>query len=727
MKVEIPKFPHIPARISRLSEFAYNLWWSWNTDARALFRRLDRTLWRNTGHNPVSMLREVPVDTLVTRAEDPVFLQLYDDVIARFDDYLSSTDTWFSQTYPDSQENQIAYFCAEFAVHNSLPIYSGGLGLLAGDTCKEASDLGIPMVAIGSLYPEGYFRQRMEADGTQTAVYERLNPETVPLLPVHHDDGRRFLVSVHVGNREIKVAVWLVQVGRVPIYLMDTDIEENAPWDRDVSMRLYIGDPQVRLRQEIILGIGGIRVLRDLGYNPSVFHLNEGHAAFATLELAREMVQAGKTFDQARQAVSACAVFTTHTPVKAGHDSFSFQMMEQFFDGYWQQLGITREEFLQVGQDQEGPSFSLTVLAMHMAGKTNGVSKKHGEVSRQMWQFLWPDRPVESVPILSITNGVHVPTWLAVELAPLLEQYLGANWWSSQDDPQLWQKIFEISDQELWWIHVRLKNKLLHFIRNRARRRWKEDGVSPGQMVALGSLLDPETLTIGFARRFATYKRANLILQDRERLKRILNNPWKPVQFIFAGKAHPADEPGKYVVKQVFEACSSHDLAGRIAFVEDYDKHVAQHLVQGVDLWLNNPRPPQEASGTSGQKAGLNGIPNCSVLDGWWCEAYNERNGWAIGGDADSDAATAETIYTLLEQQIVPLFYDRDERGVPPGWVKVMKEAIRSSAAAFSTRRMVKEYAERMYEGAFMVPLTHARGSVEIGERTEESHRGGSR
>lgn len=699
MKIVIPEFPQLPARIKRLGELSYNLWWSWHPEARALFRRLDRSLWRRTQHNPVKMLHHISPLILGLRAEDPEFLSLFDATIARFDSYMNPRETWFSRTCRDMTDTQVAYFCAEFAVHNSIPIYSGGLGLLAGDTCKEVSDLGIPFVGIGSYYPEGYFHQRIKADGWQEAHYQYLNTETAPLLPVLNDDDSRLLVSVPLGSRRIRLAVWKVQVGRVPIYLMDTDITENDPWDRDLSMRLYIGDPYLRLRQEIVLGIGGLRVLRGLGYDPSVVHLNEGHAAFAGLELLREKMAEGMGFKEAVESVRRQMVFTTHTPVKAGHDEFSFHMMEELFSGYWEQLKLSREQFLALGQaSPDSQSFSMTLLALRLSESANAVSRRHGQVSREIWHFLWPEKKPEEVPIIHITNGVHTPTWADPNMVALFQRYLGEDWWERHDDPNLWDRIFDVPDEEFWSAHMWLKRRLLEFMAERCRRRWVEAGATPGEIVALGALLDPDALTIGFARRFATYKRAGLILHDRERLKRILHNPWRPVQVVFAGKAHPDDEPGKYLVQQVFQSCSAPEFGGRLAFIEEYDKHVAHHLVTGVDVWLNNPRPPQEASGTSGQKASLNGVPNCSVLDGWWYEGFNGHNGWAIqDGAGGDDGETANSLYEVIEQEIVPVFFDRDRNGVPGNWVRIMKEAIRSTAAAFSARRMMKEYLQRMY------------------------------
>ncbi len=697
MKVQIPDYPDVPERISRIPEIAYNLWWSWHSSARDLFRRLDRTLWNSTQHNPVKMLQDIAPEQLTARAEDAHFLALYTSVIRRLDKYMDAAQTWFSGE-PWPQKMLVAYFCAEFGIHNSLPVYSGGLGLLAGDTCKEASDLGIPIVGVGSLYPQGYFHQKVGADGRQEAIYSRFETDSAPILPVLNNDGSRLLVSVPLGSNEVQIAVWRVQVGRIPIYLMDTDIAENEPWLRDVSARLYGGDQHVRLRQEIILGMGGVRVLRALGHQPTVFHINEGHAAFAALELLLEQVRAGLPFKKALEETRRELVFSTHTPVKAGHDEFSIHMIEEYFQPIWEELGITREELFQLGQPPDRQAFSMTVLALRTTRAANGVSEKHGSVSREMWHELWPNLPVSEVPIISITNGVHVPTWISPELVELYERCMGPYWWERHDDLALWEKVLQLSDTELWETHLNLKGKMLAFLREQARQKWVSGGVaSANHLVGFGTLLDREALTIGFARRFATYKRATLILRDLPRLMRILHNPWRPVQIIFAGKAHPADEPGKFLLQQVFESCASPNVAGHIAFVEDYDKHVAHYLLTGVDVWLNNPLPPNEASGTSGQKAALNGIPNLSVRDGWWYEGYNNRNGWAIRGEDDDSMAAS--IYDILENEIVPLYYDRDPKGIPRGWTSLMKESIFSVGATFSARRMMKEYAQLLYAG----------------------------
>lgn len=695
MQVTIPPFKKLPVRLARLTDLAYNLWWCWNVQARRLFQSLDRMLWVQLSQNPVRVLQELSEERFAELANDPSFLQLYDEVVSTFDQYMGSRDTWFSETYPERVGETVAYFCAEFAVHTSVPIYSGGLGLLSGDTCKEASDLGVPFIAVGALYPEGYFKQKVAADGSQEVFYERLRIDQTPLLPVLDDEGNRLVVPVPVDGRSLKVALFRLQIGRVPIYLMDSNIPENEPWDRDLVARLYAGDNEVRLRQEIVLGIGGVRVLRALGHDPVVIHLNEGHPAFAALELIREAVAAGRDFSEAVEDARRRLVFTTHTPVKAGHDEFPHHMMEQHFRRYWEELGISREDFFSLGSLPGSSSFSMAVLALRTSRRANAVSVRHSEVAREMWGTLYPERPAAEVPIIAVTNGVHVPTWLAGSMIRLYDRYLAQGWREQHDSAETWEPIASIPDEELWEHHLYLKRKLIRYMRNRTRNSWMTEGGAAGQIVAGGTLLSADVLTIVFARRFATYKRAALFLRDPERLKRILLDPWRPVQFIFAGKPHPADEPGKYLLRLVYEAAASPQYGGRIAFIENYDKQVAHHLVAGADVWLNNPEPPKEASGTSGQKASLNGVINFSVLDGWWCEGYNGRNGWAI--DGTNDDSTARSIYEQLENEIVPEFYDRDSQNIPRAWVRRMKESIISNAAPFSARRMVKEYLNNVY------------------------------
>ncbi|MEW5988709.1 MAG: alpha-glucan family phosphorylase [Chloroflexota bacterium] len=703
----IPIEEKMPAKIRRLPELAYNLWWSWHPEARALFRRLDLTLWRSSHHNPVLQLEEVRPERLEAVANDPAFCMAYNKVLMKLDSDLENGHTWFYQTFPELRDKTVAYFSAEFGLHNSLPLYSGGLGILAGDHAKEASDLGIPLVGVGFMYPQGYFRQHVPSHGWQEAVYQQLDINQAPIRPAVDADGKEVRIQVPLAGHTVYARVWHVQVGRVPLYLMDTDVDDNDPWNRELSARLYSGDNQLRIRQEIMLGIGGVRVLRALGIHPAVWHMNEGHSAFLVLELIREKVAAGLAFEEAVAQVKAAAIFTTHTPVPAGHDVFPFFLVEQYFSGYWEELGITREQLFDLGKHQEswGPAFNMTVLALRMAGQSNAVSQLHGKVSRAMWRGVWPRlSPTEETPISHITNGIHLSTWIAGELYGLFTKYLSPDWIERQDDPAIWQRLNDVPDNVLWQLHLELKRKLLHNLSELVRRRWVAGTNDPTQVLTSGTLLDPEALTIGFARRFATYKRATLIFRDLPRLQRILLDSHRPVQIIFAGKAHPADDPAKTLIQTVYSFAKHHQMGGRVAFIEDYDMHLARYLVQGVDVWLNNPRRPREASGTSGQKASLNGIPNLSVLDGWWAEGYNGANGWAIGQgldvnspDEQQDEEDANSLYQLLEEEIVPLYYARDRDNVPRGWVEIMRETIRSTAPHFSTRRMVKEYTTKMY------------------------------
>ncbi len=690
----------IPPRIARLRDLAYNFWWSWHRQSRDLFKMVDYSLWRSTGHNPVKMLLEVTPERLAELAADPLFLRQYDAVLMAFERDMENGHLWFPKHYPDLASRPVAYFSAEFGLHQSLPIYSGGLGVLAGDHCKEASDIGLPLVAVGFLYEMGYFRQRITPDGWQEAIYPRFEPDEVA-VGMCCTDGDQLFVPVEVGDRTVYLQIWHVEVGRTHLYLMDADNDRNAPWDRELTARLYGGDQEMRIQQEIVLGIGGLRALRAMNIEPVVFHLNEGHSAFLVLERIRELVEAGMSFDEAQEKVRATTVFTTHTPVPAGHDVFPFHMMERYFHAYWPRLGLDRERFMALGSHNGG--FNMTVLALGMARYRNGVSRLHGEVSRRMFHSLWPDRSEEEVPITHITNGVHVPSWIGGAVNRIYRKYLTPDWVDRHDDHALWERILDVPDAELWAAHLHLKRKMMSLIRERARRQRIEGNLSAEQVLCAGTFLDPDALIIGFARRFATYKRATLIFHDLERLKRLLHDRYRPVQFIFAGKAHPADDDGKRLIQQVYNLARDPAMGGRIDFIEDYDLQVARYLVQGVDVWLNTPRRPYEASGTSGQKAAANGVPNLSVLDGWWAEGYNGTNGWAIGDDrryddpAAQDAADADSLYRLLEEEVVPLFYKRDTDDIPRGWVRVMKEAMRTAVPVFCTRRMVKEYTERFY------------------------------
>ena len=695
----------IPAKIKRLPELANNLWWSWTSDARALFKYLDPIQWSDTEHNPVKMLHLIDNERLKECGKDPYFNRLYTKVMMQLDEAMDAENSWFRKTHPDHIDDLIAYFSFEFGLHNTLPIYSGGLGILSGDHTKESSDLGLPFVCVGFMYPQGYFRQRIPSHGWQEAVYEQLDFSHAPITLLHDEQDNEVRVSVRIGADTVYAKVWLVQVGRTSLYLLDTDVNDNAPWNRDLSSRLYYGSGDMRIRQEMMLGIGGVRLLRQLGYNPTVWHMNEGHSAFLLLETIREKVAEGMTFADASAEIRKHTVFTTHTPVPAGHDAFAFHMMEKYFDGFWDELGISREDFLQLGgHDEEwGTAFNMTVLPLRLSGYANGVSQLHGEVSREMWQSVFPDKTVDEVPIAAVTNGIHVPTWIAGEMNELFTKYIGPNWIERQDDPIAWQRVDDIPDEELWEAHMTLKHKLFRFLQANERRRWLEGRHDATQVMVGGMLLDPDALTIGFARRFATYKRAALIFKDLDRLRALANDLHKPLQIVFAGKAHPADDPGKHLIQEIYNYAKSNQLGGRIAFVEDYDMHSARYMKQGVDVWLNNPRRPREASGTSGMKASLNGVPNLSVLDGWWVEGYNGANGWPIGVEKDydnldtQDWEDAVSMYETLEDQIVSLYYSRDRDNIPRGWVQVMKEAIKTNAPAFSMRRMVKDYVNQLY------------------------------
>ena len=687
---------NVPRRLERLPELAYNLFWTWQVETRELFRRLDPELWEATQHNPVRLLHETP--NLGVAAEDAGFVEAYHQSLRDLDGYLGRRDTWMTHAYPDFP-GPVAYFSAEFGLHESLPIYSGGLGILAGDHLKSASDLGVPLVGVGILYTQGYFRQRLDAEGCQQEVYEPLEPENRPVVPALDVDGREALVSIELPNRELLLKVWKAEVGCVSVLFLDADIPENAPEDRALTARLYGGDLRTRIAQELVLGVGGVRALRSVGTYPAAYHMNEGHAAFSGLERMREFVSTGSSFEEAREEVTRRTIFTTHTPVPAGHDAFPPDLFREFTAGLPGALGTDDEGLWSLGHHEEnwGPAFNMTVLAMNLSAARNAVSKLHREVSLEMWGYLFPG---EEEPITHITNGVHTWSWLAPEKTHLLDSHGGGRAWREEiERAASWSFVDEIPPGELWETHRAIKRGMAEFVNRRLR----------GQVES--ETLDPDALTIGFARRFATYKRATLLLTDPERLRTIAKDPDRPVQFVFAGKAHPADEPAKEFIRTLYRA-SAEDFAGHLVILEDYDVYVARRLVQGVDLWLNNPRRPLEASGTSGQKASLNGAPNFSVLDGWWPESYNGRNGWTIGQEKEytsleeQDIEDAESLYTTLESSIVPLYYDRGASGVPEGWVAMMKEAIKTVAPAFSTQRMVQDYVRELYVPHAMRPET---------------------
>ena len=693
--------PEIPDRISRLKEIANNFWFSWYEPAQDLFSRLDSDLWEEVYHNPVKFLIKVKPDILESAAHDREYLKLYGQVTDKYDHYLSA-ETWFNNRYPEHVGQPVAYFSAEFGLHESHPIYSGGLGLLAGDLCKSASDLGVPLVAVGLLYRQGYFTQRINRDGWQEAEYPFQNYYQMPMKPVTNENCEDLNISVELPGRRVYARVWKVIIGKVNLYLLDTDVPGNSREDRDITGQLYGGCRDNRISQEIILGIGGVRALRAMGISPFMWHINEGHAAFLCLERIREKVSAGVRPDVAIEAVKSNTLFTTHTPVPAGHDIFSSEMIDYYLGHYQHQIGIGREEFIRLGWDEERHAFNMTVLALKLSDFKNGVSRLHGQISRNMFRSLYGSVPSEEVPIEYVTNGVHTKTWMAPQIKDLIKKYAGSNWMSNLNDPEVWGKVDSIPDEALWFTHLQLKSKLVNFARDHLRIQRMRNFEPRDRVDEVDSYLNPEALTIGFARRFATYKRALIIFRDLNRLSDLVNNPEKPIQIIFAGKAHPADRPGQELIKRVVDISNLDAFRGKIVFLENYDINVARYLVRGVDIWLNNPRRPQEASGTSGMKAAINGVVNFSVMDGWWPEAYNGKNGFAIGEERDypeeemHDRNDSLSLYSILENEIIPKFFSGGD-GIPLSWVKYMKNSIKSVGLHFSTDRMVREYTESYY------------------------------
>jgi starch phosphorylase len=696
--------PILPSALEPLREMSFNLWWTWQPMARRLFRHLDPVLWDRTNHNPVRMLQLSRQARLEELAQDKAFLRDVKEVDDAFQKYLTRKDTYGKTGAGAALQKPVAYFSAEFGFHEAIPNYSGGLGILSGDHCKSASDLDLNFVAVGLLYRHGYFRQEIDKDGVQHAVSLNQNFHHLPIREVRQGD-RALLISVRVLDHEVRAKIWQLQVGRINLYLLDTDIPENSPEDRLITAELYGGDLEMRMRQEIILGIGGVHALNALGLEPEVFHMNEGHSAFLALERARRIVTERKLdFYSALQVVASANVFTTHTPVPAGNDSFPQEMMRRYFGNFATEIGLPFEEFLSFGQTRTNSKdpFSMTILALRMSRHSNGVSRLHGDVSRGLWKDVWAGVPEHEVPITSVTNGIHTKTWMAPEFSAIYDKYLG-NWEDNLTNEDFWRRVIDIPDTVLWETHQKLKLRLVQFVRERVRKQRERLGESPESIRAANRLLDPEILTIGFARRFATYKRGLLLFSDKERLKRLLKDSSRPVQFVFAGKSHPRDEGGKALIQEVYKLSREPDFHGRIVFVEDYDTYIARRLVQGVDLWLNNPLRPLEASGTSGMKGPPNGGLNLSVLDGWWCESYNGNNGWAIGSDITTGTVEfqseidAASLYQLLENQIVPLYYAKPDGKLPLAWLQLMRESIRSVTPIFNTHRMVKEYAERVY------------------------------
>jgi starch phosphorylase len=698
--------PCLPERLRPLHKLAYNLWWCWNADAVALFRRVNPDLFEALDHSPIRLLGATEQSRFEQLENDDGFLAHMDRVAAGLDHYLTS-HTWFQETFGPDASACIAYFSAEFGIHESVPVYSGGLGVLAGDHLKSASDLGLPLVGISLMYREGYFRQYLNVDGWQQERYPENDFFNLPLVPELGPDGKPLLVSVQLPGREVQLRIWHIQVGRVPLYLLDANIPQNRPDDRGITAQLYGGDQNTRIQQEIVLGIGGIRALKALGKVPSVVHMNEGHAAFAALERVRLLMEEHRLdFAAAAEAVKAGTCFTTHTPVPAGNDAFPMHVIEQYLGEYVHKMGLDRNALAALGRQHthnEGEPFSMTVLAIKMANVSNGVSKLHGSVSRRMWHEVWPGLPIAEIPITSITNGVHTQSWLSPEIAQLYDRYLGIQWEDKPTDFAIWKRVEHIPDAELWRTHERGRERLVAFARTRLRAQLKRRGSPPSEVDAAEEVLDPDALTIGFARRFATYKRGDLIFRNVERVAALVNNPTRPIQFIFSGKAHPKDQGGKELIARVVQMARRPEFRRRVVFIEDYDMNVARYLVQGVDVWLNNPRRPLEASGTSGMKVPVNGGINLSILDGWWVEGYDGDNGWAIGAGEEyvdlnyQDEVESRALYDLIEQDIIPLFYTRGNDGLPRGWIRRMKRSIMTLVPVFNTNRMVEEYAERCY------------------------------
>ncbi|MEO8797123.1 MAG: alpha-glucan family phosphorylase [Polyangiaceae bacterium] len=700
--------PRLPTALERLRAIAQNLWWSWSPVARDLFNRIDSDVWEEVHGNPIELLSRVPQKRLDELATDDAFLSHLDQAHTTFSAYMSQKG-WFNRRFPEAEGAKIAYFSMEYGLHESLPIYSGGLGVLAGDHLKTASDLGLPLVGVGLAYAEGYFRQVLNDDGLQTENYPINDWHRLPVVPVFDVEGKRLIIRVTYPDRVISAQLWKVQVGRVPLFLLDANLQENKAEDRSITGPLYGGDQEFRVRQEIMLGIGGVHALEAVGMSPTVCHMNEGHSAFLALErIARYMRDRGATFAVAREAASAANIFTTHTPVPAGNDAFTPDLVKRYLEPYRTALGITENELLGLGRmvaTDPTSSFSMPILAIRTSDHANGVSALHGEVSRAMYKPLWPELPDHEVPIGSVTNGVHTASWVSTQQGALYTRYLGPRWAESPDDASIWARTRDIPDAELWQVHQHRRHRLVTLCRKWLRATAERRGESPAELAFCDEVLDPNALTIGFARRFATYKRADLLFTDVARVTKLLGDPERPVQLIFAGKAHPQDKGGKALIRSIVHSSRDAGLAGKVVFIENYDMRIARALVSGVDVWLNTPRRPLEASGTSGMKAAANGALNLSVLDGWWAEAWASHGrevGWAIGRgeeykDGAGDAVEAELLYDVLEREVVPLFFDRDASELPRGWIKRMKACIEKVTPVFNTARMVREYTERFY------------------------------
>lgn len=701
--------PALPESLSALSDIAGNLFWSWNPEVSALFRRMDNDLWEASGHNPVKLLGSISQRRLDDLAENKGFICQLNRAADKLRNYLSSP-SWFERVNNTGTKPLIAYFSAEYGIHECLPLYSGGLGGLAGDYLKSASDLGIPLVAVGLLYQKGYFRQYLNIDGWQQEVYAENDFYNMPISLVTDDDGRPVTIFVDYPGRRVYAQIWSISIGKVKLYMLDTNIDANSGEDRVITATLYGGDREMRIKQEIMLGIGGLRALTAMGISPTVCHMNEGHAAFMALERVRELLEkTGLNFSQAAEVAKAANVFTIHTPVKAGNDEFPTDMMDKYFSGYFPSLGIDRKGFLGLGKvepDNEAEPFQMPVLALKLSAYRNGVSELHGDVTRRMWANLWPQVPESEIPITSITNGAHVKSWLSEEMNSLYERYVGLNWTDDIFGKTVWKNIDQIPDEELWRTHTQAKGSLISFARKRLRAQIQRRGTYHTELNWAEEVLNPEALTIGFAKRFASYKRGNLLLKDPARLARLLKDTTRPIQFIFAGKSHPRDGEGKEIIRQIIHFANQFEVRKRIVFLEDYDINVARMLVRGVDVWLNTPRRPMEASGTSGMKAAINGVLNLSTFDGWWCEGYRPDAGWVIGAGENyddpsyQDMVESQALYNLLENEVIPLFYARSDDGLPRPWIHRVKNSIKWIAPRFNTHRMAGEYVLKFYNPA---------------------------
>ena len=706
--------PFLPPEIECLRDLANNYRWSWDHEVINLFRRLDKDLWESSGHNPVLMLGTISQDRLVEAANDEGFLSHLTRICQKHWEYLHSENTWYKKHHGKTHKGVIAYFSLEFGITESLPIYSGGLGILAGDHIKAASDLGLPLVGVGLVYQQGYFRQYLNADGWQQERYPINDFYNMAIIPMKDPSGEPLLEWVDLPGRRVYFQIWKAQVGRVPLYLLDTNIPQNNSVDENITDALYHGDPETRIQQELVLGIGGMRALKALGIDPAVCHMNEGHSAFLGLERTRMVMQERQlSFKEAKEIAAASHIFTTHTAVPAGIDKFMPELVEKYLGDYHRSMGLNTHDFLALGRSNPGDNselFSMANLAIKLSARTNAVSRLHGDVSRKLFGSVWPDIPVDEVPITHITNGIHTRSWISEEFADMYDRYLGPRWSEEVGEKNIWKRIEEVPDEELWRMHERRRERLVAFARKRLRMQLERKGAASPMLKEAAEVLDPRALTIGFARRVATYKRATLLLRDAERLASILGNKDRPVQIIIAGKAHPEDTPGKELIKQIIHYSRNEDVKKRFVFIEDYDINVARWLVQGVDVWLNTPRRPLEACGTSGMKVAFNGGINFSVLDGWWDEAYNSHTGFAIGsGEMYSDPSYQDDVesaalYDLLEKEIVPKFYDRSKDGLPRQWISLMKSSMLEVCPVFNINRMVREYAVRTY---FPAALRH--------------------